>query len=1748
MANGTRRRPYQISSRNLACEALERRHLLASGVYISEFLAANGAGITDQDGDHSDWIEIRNNSGTTVDLSNWSLTDDDDEPSKWGFPNISLAPGEELLVFASGKDRAVAGSELHTNFQLAAEGEYLALVEPDGFTAASSFAPEYPPQRVDVSYGVAAPTESTTLVAGGTTAQVLVPPDSSLGDSWRVPTFDASSWTPGPTGIGFGVIDPPQPPAANRVMWLAADQGVITDGSGTVTGWTDAGGAHGNWIESVRGTPRKTTAAFPQGARDVIRFDGNIDGLSLVDDASLRLNPISIYLVASIDAGEQNAIFIGNYRDISGYGLGISDATARRVKWFTAPPGDALDDGSSSFPAGNLIAEKNYLLSATYDAATNNKVLRVRDEATTNETSVPGTLHSQASYAVDTQLTLGNLDFGRQFLDGDIAEVLVYSSVSNSQRDAVEAYLMNKYFGSQPGDPSSLVATDVTAAMRGVNASAYIRVPFNVAETTAFDRMTLEVRYDDGFVAYLDGIEIARRNAPGAVGLPPAFNAAATSDRAPTLTSTVERIDVTAHVPSLSAGSHVLAIHALNDTLAGADFLILPELIGEVQLSETTSYLHVATPGEPNDTDAYIGMVGDTQFSVDRGFYNAPQQVAIITFTPDATIRYTLDGSEPTATNGQVYTAPLTVNRTTTLRAAAFKTNHLASNVDTQTYIFVDDVIVQSPTGAPPAGWPSSPLPGGQVLHYGMDPDVVNNPAYSGLIRDALRSVPTISIVMEQADLFGAQGIYANPAADGREWERPTSVELIHSDGTEGFQIDAGIRIRGGQSRALANPKHAFRLFFRTEYGDGSLNYKLFDDSPVDRFDKLDLRFDQNDSWSFIGDCCGSADNAVYLRDLFARDTQLAMGQPATRGDFFHLYINGQYWGLGNTQERAEADFAASYFGGESDNYDVIKVDWGPFTVYATDGNMTAWTDFYNLIKAGVTTEAAYQRLLGNNPDGTRNPAYPVYLDVDNLIDFMLNTIYTGNLDSAISFYASRPNNWYAIRDRTGDEGFKYFVHDAELTLLNVNADRTSPPVNVGDASVLDSSPEWMWHKLLGNATFRGAVADRIQKHFFNGGVFTPEAAKSRFLARAAEIETAIIAESARWGDARRATPYTRDAEWRTLVNQLAVNPNSHFDRRAAVVVSQFTADGVFPTVAAPSLTPFGGTVAPGTSVTLAAPAGTIYYTLDGADPRISGEANTVTLVSEDTPSRVFVPKVANGGSTLGTSWMGGDPLFSDAAWTAVATGNAVGFDTNAVGVNFLPLLDFNIGAQLAAAPASTSVFIRIPFNIPNQAAIDALESLRLQAKYDDGFVAFLNGTRVAGANEPTPLAWNSAATDIHDDTAALSYVEFPVAADPSSLLHVGQNILAVQLMNRATGSSDALMVTQLLGVTSADDVAPGAIVYSGPITLAESTSLKARVKLGGTWSALVDSFFTVEMPLRVTEINYHPTDRSAAELAAGFTNDDDFEFIEVTNVSATTTVNLNGVQFIDGIQFTFGDQTLAPGESTVVVRNPAAFDFRYGPGRNVAGTYGGTPEDVRLSNSGEVITLVDSNGGIIQSFRYSDNWIAATDGDGPTLVIIDANAATTTWDTPEAWRASYQSGGSPGEEDVLLGDANGDLRVDLVDLAIVHASLGTLFDGTRASGDFNGDGAINRADAAILARNFGRAYPTGAASVVAVASAPRADAGGHRTPVVSAMPRRRPTVALSDRVLSQESLSPISSRLVVSSGRVRRFGLKANP
>lgn len=624
-------------------------------------------------------------------------------------------------------------------------------------------------------------------------------------------------------------------------------------------------------------------------------------------------------------------------------------------------------------------------------------------------------------------------------------------------------------------------------------------------------------------------------------------------------------------------------------------------------------YFSKGTPGAAN-TNGVVAFVKDTKFSQDRGFYDTPFDLAILTETIGATIRYTTNGTVPTLSNGFTYTngVGIRISGTTVIRASAFKTGFQPSPPDTETYIFLNDVIRQAADGKAPPGWPTTW--GGNVVDYGMDTNVVNNPAYKDTIINDMKTLPVFSIVMDLNDLFNSTtGIYANPGQDGRDWERPCSMEYIRNDGVDGFHINAGIRIRGGYSRDTGNPKHAFRFFFREEYGAGNLKYPLFGDNGAEQFDKLDLRTFQNYSWSFGGDPSG-----VFIRDVFSRDTQLAMGQQGERGDYCFLYINGMFWGIYNSDERPEAAFGSTYWGGERENYDVIKVEAGPYTINATDGNMDAWTQLYNQAAAGLASNDAYFKIQGRNPDGTRNPSLPNLIDVDNLIDYMMVIFYGGNKDAPISDFLGndKPNNWYGLRDRTGDAGFRFIAHDSEHTLLpwEISRDRTGPFV-AGQNSIVYSNPQYIFQQLTANAEFKLKVADHIHKYYFNNGLLTPPQATARFRARMAQLDRAVVGESARWGDAKTpiANPPLGRTDWLAACNDVL---NNWIPRRSATNMIQYRNKGWYPNVVAPTFSQHGGNVAAGYQLTMTAPSGTIYYTLDGSDPRMFGGAVSPTARS----------------------------------------------------------------------------------------------------------------------------------------------------------------------------------------------------------------------------------------------------------------------------------------------------------------------------------------------------------------------------------------------------------------------------------------------------------------------------------------------------------------------------------------------------
>jgi hypothetical protein len=639
-------------------------------------------------------------------------------------------------------------------------------------------------------------------------------------------------------------------------------------------------------------------------------------------------------------------------------------------------------------------------------------------------------------------------------------------------------------------------------------------------------------------------------------------------------------------------------------------------------LLDFESHFLAPSPGKANG-DILFGFVEDVVFSVERGFKDEPFELSLSSPTQEAMIRYTTDGTAPAVDHGQIFDSAIQVDHTTVIRAAAFRDGYDPSSVETCTYLFLDDVVRQSPDGLPPVGFPYKWNE--NLVDYGMDALVVDNPYYSEDIITGFQDLPVVSIAMDIHDMFGKEkGIYSNAQQGGRKWERPCSVEYFHADDQPGFEIRCGIRIRGGFSRMDINPKHSFRLFFRDVYGPSKLEFPLFDDSKVKSFDNLDLRTSQNYSWSFGSD----GENGLFVRDLFNRDIQRAMGHLSPKGNFCHLFINGIYWGLYNTCERPEASFASDYLKGGKDDFDVIKIqNGGGDRTFATDGNTDAWRRLWETAKNGLESNEAYFQLQGKHADGRENLEAEVLLDVENLIDYMLIIIWSGNKDAPVSsFMGDRAsNNWYGVRNRNHREGFRFIIWDAEHTMLkdDLEIDRTGPFPAGNDFS--SSNPQYIWQQCLENAEFRLKVADRIHKHFFNEGVLTSERLRSLFDHRVDQIENAVVCESARWGDSgapdtagnntQEGLPLNREDHWRKVVDYTR---NEYLSKRSDIVLAQLFAQGLYPDLAAPA----ASIQSEGDAKKLAfgAEQGKILYTVDGSDPRSIGGKQNPSAISYQNP------------------------------------------------------------------------------------------------------------------------------------------------------------------------------------------------------------------------------------------------------------------------------------------------------------------------------------------------------------------------------------------------------------------------------------------------------------------------------------------------------------------------------------------------
>lgn len=1120
----------------------------ASSVVISEFMADDSKILVDEDGEASDWIELHNRSSAEVNLDGWLLTDSTRSSSRWRMPATNLVANGYLVVFASGKDRSVPGRPLHTGFRLGAGGEYLALIMPDGVTMATEFAPSFPEQFNDTSFGLGLSVTRTQLVAIGAPARVLVPQNGALGTNWTQSAFNDSAWQSGKTGVGF---------ASSSALSGSGLYGYwpVRESSGSVASNMVVGGAHGilNGGAVLTNDPARGT---------VLNFNGNgYVAAGTIPRMGVSSNFTWSFWHKQRSAPNMNSVILGNRSGGAPGGLQFIKFTPSNFEYY--------HDGNIGFiqrtvPSGgwrHLAVVKQAGDLTYYD----------------NGVAV-GTARAGGDIEANPLYWGGDPGAPGENIDGLLDDVSLWTTALTAEQ------IRLLYSGVSPSWMSGVggaVATDVGAQMRGSNASAYVRIPFSIPNGLSLSTLKMRIQYDDGFIAYLNGVEVARRNAPAGAS----WNSTATAEHPSAAESLSEEIDISAGLAALLAGSNVLAIHGLNLTASDSDLLIAPELEAATETELGWRYFVTPTPGGING-DGYLGLVDDVEFDRPRGFYDAPFSVTLACATAGATIRYTTNGTEPSLTNGLTYQTPLAISRTTVVRAAAFKPGCYSKGAQAQSYLFLDQVLVQNGAGLP-NNW------GGD---WQMDPRVVTNSAYAARIRDDMKSLPIVSIGLDAMEFWGPSGIYTLTSGRGDEYEIPCSAEMFFPDGSEpGFQVNCGIQIVGGASRSMS-PKHGVGLTFKSRYGPSKLRYKFFDNSEVDEFDFLAFRPNFNMSWVRT-DNSGPLNNAnadgaerlhaIYVRDQFTKESQLAMGHASAHERFVHLYINGVYWGLYNPSERTDSTFASSYFGGEKEEYDTIFSD-GSTVARAHDGDKIAWMEMMAIARQGLAGAEAYARIQS-------------YLDVTNLADYMMLNFYCATVDWPWQ-------NWNAARKREPGAQFRFFIWDADYTLETppwVPDDRTGVGAASGDAD----SPAKLYHELRNNAEWRLLFADRVQRHFFNGGTLTTNQAMQRFVRLCDIIDGAIVGESARWGDVvRRNQPYTRNLEWLAEKNRLLTQ---FFPQRTERVVQQFIKAGLYPALPAPVFNHSGGTFDQPFELAMNVSAGTIYFTTNGVDPRLPGGARS---------------------------------------------------------------------------------------------------------------------------------------------------------------------------------------------------------------------------------------------------------------------------------------------------------------------------------------------------------------------------------------------------------------------------------------------------------------------------------------------------------------------------------------------------------
>lgn len=1555
--------------RRFGLEALEPRNLLAAQVVISEFLSANDDGLRDEDGDDEDWIEIHNAGDETANLDGWTLTDNANDLAKWQFPSVAIAPGDYLVVFASNKDRRDPAGQLHTNFRLSNDGEYLALIKSDGATIATEFTPAFPLQATNVSYGIGTGELVTTLVDSTSAARVLVPTNDALdpvdpddvAGTWLDPGFDDSSWPSGPAAIGY--VGEPQPTLiADSVAEFSNVQGRDNWSYGYWNRGTDADGIYATseyfpfanllfrtatqkWdlnttVANVPPTELSNIGARPAGTssgsfRHVpirrytsevtgeLRIDGTLADLNAAGDGAvgrILVNGVEVYAqtvnndsvnysvtvaVASgqfvdflIDAGPASndtgdetqftanifslsgppvepAVFADSVADWSPSGLqgangwfyGYYNRTADADNTYQAsnftqfptnywtgntwewPNGDppwtsigqidthpnGTNNGPNHWTVRRWVADADGQMTVEWtlrktNAAGDGVTGRVFHNGVEIDTA---TIAGSNTVGVNRQIVLANVQIGDTI---DIAhDSTGVGGNPNAPQDGSDGSANTARILGVPSFEQE-IANDLTASMQHVGSSAYVRIPFSVEDPTVLDALRLKIKYDDGFIAYINGQQVAAANAPAS----PGFDSVATAAHSISETIVYQTFDISGAIDLLSAGTNVLAIHGLNLSAGDFDFFLQPLLeAGDLQIQpDTPKYFSPPTPGEQNGfgTDE-VGPI-----------------VLKLPHTP-----HVPEPNEPIVVTAALAPTFAAVGSVTLRYRVMYGNEVTVAMVDDGTGgdQFAFDGIYSATIPGGIAG------PGQMVRWYIVAADTDNRQT----------RLPAYANQFDSEQYFGT--VVNNPALITNlpvfHWFVPDAAAATNGSTVYGslfyngeFYDTVRTDIHGQSTTGFA--KRSFDVDFPRDH-----RFVLSDDLP----NMKDINWLSN--WA----------DRTKLRNTLSHETFAAAGSAAHLAFPIRIHQNGQFFSVADFVEDGDDRFLERI--GRNPEGALYKIYNTFTTVAGQEKKSREWEG----------TEDLQAFLNGVNLTGTA------------LTNFLYDNV---NLPPTISYLAGM-----AITENTDCCHKNHYLY------------RDVPPAE-GGTGLWEAMP-WDTDLSFGHTWNRPAGSNYLgQDLVWDDGIYTGN--NNNFMSKL-------------FANPQINQMYLRRI--RTLMDELlqpvgTTASNGYYEQR---IIELQTLLG-FSNYANPQFNPPSAAGPPSPLLPHDAYDDRMRWGVWGAD--------------QDPSSTVSTQEWTTQIQRLIDEWLPNRRAFM-----------------------------YGLAAIPAAQPANTMLSIN---SIEVRPASGNQAQEFIEIRNANGYAVDISSWTVSGDVDHT-FAKGTVIPSNSSLYLANSFVDFR----SRTVSPKGGEGRFVQ------GGYDGQLSAR--GGTIEIHDTTGRLALSTPYTFPSTATNEQNY-------------------LRITEIMYNP-----AEDANGVYAADDFEFVELRNTGPAP-LNLNGVRFTEGIAFDFtgsAKTSLAPGEYVVVVKNADAFAARYGTnGIAVAGTFTG-----QLDNTGERVRLVDSFGEMTLDFDYEDDWHPVTDGSGFSLNVIDASVGFQLWDSKTTWRPSQNQHGSPGTGDTYTLPAAGSVVINEV-------------------------------------------------------------------------------------------------------------------